>query len=104
EVLAARLPSGSRGALRRATTSTAYASDDVIRAVNAQARGNSSTDPEPDPDPTPPPPPEPDPDPTPPPPSPDPEPDPDPTPPPPANNPPVISGSPNTTLVVGTPW
>lgn len=103
EILAARLPSGSRGALRRATTSTAYASDDVIRAVNAQARGNSSTDPEPDPDPTPPPP-DPDPDPTPPPPDPDPEPDPDPTPPPPANNPPVISGSPNTALVVGTPW
>jgi hypothetical protein len=33
-----------------------------------------------------------------------PDPDPPPTPPPPANSPPVISGSPNTSLVVGTAW
>lgn len=105
-ILAARLPAGSRGALRRATTSTAYASDDVINAVNARARNTGSTTPpgpDPDPDPTPPPPdpdPEPDPDPTPPP---DPEPDPEP-PPPPANNPPVISGSPETELLVDAAW
>ena len=101
--LAARLPAGVQAALRRATTSAAYASDETINAVNAQAR-NTSQSPPPDPGPTP------DPDPTPPPPDPDPDPtpppDPDPTPPPPPpNQPPVISGTPATTSVtIGTPW
>jgi outer membrane biosynthesis protein TonB len=122
KTLAARLPSGIQGALRRTTTKTAYASDDTIDAVNIQARSTSSTTPtEPDPEPTPPPsdpdpeptppPSDPDPEPTPPPSDPEPEPtpppsDPDPEPtPPPVNNPPVISGSPSTTTVeVGTAW
>jgi hypothetical protein len=119
KTLAARLPSGIQGALRRVTTKTAYASDETIDAVNIQARSSSLIEPDPeptpppsDPDPEPTPPPsDPDPEPTPPPSDPDPEPtpppsDPDPEPtPPPVNNPPVISGSPSTTSVeVGTAW
>jgi hypothetical protein len=109
--IAAQLPKGVQDTLRQATTDTAYAPDATINAVNTAAR-TVTTPPAPEPDPeepTPPPPgPDPDPEEPPPPPpepTPDPEPEPDPEPtPPPVNNPPVISGSPTTSLVVGTGW
>jgi hypothetical protein len=103
-----RLPQNIRSTLRSTTTSTAYASDAQLAEINSTARGEAPPDPpppapEPPPeDPPPPPPPE---DPPPPPPPEDPPPPPPPEdPPPPTNNPPVISGTPNTALVVGTSW
>jgi hypothetical protein len=53
KTLAARLPSGIQDTLRSATTKTAYASDDTIDAVNAQARSSTSIAPEPEPTPEP---------------------------------------------------
>jgi hypothetical protein len=133
--VAAQLPAGLHGVLRQATVDTAYVSQRTIDAVNTTARSTSSSaggnEPEPTPTPTPPPsepgpeptplppPPEPGPEPPPPPPEPGPEPPPPPPepgpeppppepvqpPPPPANNPPVISGTPEpTTLLVGAAW
>jgi hypothetical protein len=142
--IAAQLPEGVQGALRQATTDTAFASDATIDAVNTESRTvNTPPAPEPEPEPTPPAPepepeptptppapepeptptppapepeptptppaPEPEPEPTPPAPEPEPEPtppapEPEPPPPPPVNNPPVISGTPTTALVVGTAW
>jgi hypothetical protein len=102
-----RLPQNIRSTLRSTTTSTAYASDAQIAEINSTARGEAPPDPPPPEDPVPPPPPPPE-DPPPPPPPEDPPPpppeDPPPPPPPPANSPPVISGTPNTALVVGTAW
>ena len=93
KAIALQLPAGIHGVLRQATTDTAYVSEAVLDAINIQARSSSAITPPPGTDPEPPPPP--------PPPAPEPTP---PPPPPPANNPPVISGSPNTSLVVGTAW
>jgi hypothetical protein len=77
--------------LRKATTDTAFASALTIDTVNAQARSAPpASGPAPDPEDPPVPPP--------------PGSEPGPTDPSPANNPPVISGSPNTALIVGTPW
>ena len=107
-VISERLPEGIHSTLRNTTTDTAYVSDAVIDTINATARAETSPpDPEPSPEPPPPnpaptpEPPPPDPEPTPEPPPPDPEPTPEP---PPANSPPVISGSPDTAVVVGAPW
>jgi hypothetical protein len=91
--IASKLPAGIHAALRKATTDTAYVSSTTVDAVNLTARSAGGAATLPPPEPTPPPPEEP----TPPPPG-------EPTPPPPSNTPPVISGSPNTTLVVGNAW
>ena len=95
-----RLPQGLLSVLRSATTDTAYASDAKIDEINATARG-STPPPLPEPEPEPPPPGDPEPQP---PGEPEPPPPGEPEPQPPVNNPPVISGSPNTALVVGTLW
>jgi len=100
--IAPRLPLGINAVLSEATIQAAYASDATIEEIMAWARGGAPQ-PEPPPEPQPEPPPEPAPEP-PPEPAPEPQPEPVPAPQPPVNNPPVISGSPETALVVGTPW
>jgi hypothetical protein len=87
-----KLPSGIHAALRKATTDTAFASDTAVDQVNYLARSSGGSAPGPSESETPAPTPPPD------------DPEPAPTPPPSTNTPPVISGSPNTTLVVGTSW
>jgi hypothetical protein len=92
--IAPRLPAGIHAVLRAATTEAAFASSATVDRINLQAR---SSNPLPPPtggsNPKEPPPVEPPPETPPPAPGPG-----------PANNPPVISGSPNTTLVVGSAW
>lgn len=109
-----RLPEGVQTELRSTTTKTAYATELQIEEVNAAASGEIldpppvEVPPENPPEPPPPPPPPPSEDPPAPPPSPEPPPPPPPSPPPapppPANSPPVISGSPATTVFVGNAW